>query len=58
MFRLILSGQAPEVVCFWPVSGWSLLGSVTSGQTTKVTCLLPPSGGRMSEKWSRTSQSP
>ena len=21
VFRFILSGQAPEVVCFWPVSG-------------------------------------
>ena len=40
MFRLILSGQVPEVVCFRPVSGWSLLGLVTNGQTTKVTWLL------------------
>lgn len=62
MSRLILSGQAPEVVCFWPVSGWSLLGpvsntySVISVQTTKVTWLFQPGGGQMSEKGSWTSQ--
>lgn len=46
MSMFILLGQAPEVLCFWSVSGRSLLGPVSKawldvvGQTTKVTC--PP----------------
>ena len=62
--RSTLWGQAPEVVCFWPVSGWSILGpvsktcSVLSGQTMRVTCPLHLSGGSMSEKGMWTSRHP
>lgn len=64
MSRFILLGQAPEVLCFWPVSEWSLQGPVSkacsdsSGQTTRVTRLFHLSRGRVSEKGSWTSQAP
>lgn len=56
--------QAPEVLCFWPVSEWSLQGPVSEarsdsgGQTTRATGLFHLRRGRVSEKGSRTSRPP
>lgn len=64
MSRLILLGQASEVLCFWPVGRWFLLSpaskacSVIGSQTIRVTCPRHLSGGRMSEKESWIRQPP
>lgn len=55
MSRSALWGQAPEV-CFWPASGWSVLGPVSKacsllgGQATRIMCPLHLGGGSKSEK--------